>query len=166
MIDQRHAVRAHALVVEPIEAVELDAVERHDLRIVVDAEPVGRDVLADVARERLAARRVLLAMALDAVAEHLVEEHARGAALEDRRADVRLGERRVVQRVEIGGDRRDHLVDLGVAGQVGRRAAEPLLEPRQVHAVVGLDADGDRELRVRPRLLDLAALAVDEVARC
>ena len=38
----------------------------------------------------------------------------------------------------------DHLVDVGVVGQVGGRAAEPLLEPRQVHAVVGLDADRDR----------------------
>ena len=29
-----------------------------------------------------------------------------GAALEDRGTDVRLGERRLVERVEVGGDRR------------------------------------------------------------
>ena len=116
------AVRAHAFVVEAIEAVELDAVERDELGVVVDREPVRRDVLADVARERLAAGQIFLAVTLDAVTEHLVEEHAGGAALEDRRADVRLGERRRVQRVEIAGDRADHLVDFGVVGQILRLA--------------------------------------------
>ncbi len=83
--------------------------------------------------EGLAAGLVLLAVALDPVAEHLVEEHAGGAALEDRRADVRLGERRVVERVEIA--RSPVSIILSTAASSGQLSAgarpNALLEPRR-----------------------------------
>jgi hypothetical protein len=93
LVDQVRAACTHAFIVEPIEAVDLHAVQRRDRRIVIDRQPLGRDVLVDVRRERLAAGLVLLAMAFDAVTEHLVEEHARCPTLEDRGPDVRLRER-------------------------------------------------------------------------
>src|SRR5205814_1959279 len=75
---------------------------------------------------------------------------ATGGRLGERRPDIGLGERRVVERVEVRGHGLDHLVDLGVAGQIDRALAEALLEARQVLAVVRLDADRYRQLRVGP----------------
>ena len=70
------ALGRRALVVVPVVAAELGAVELRHRRVVVDADEVGEDELADLLRERLALALALLAVALDAVPEDLVEEDA------------------------------------------------------------------------------------------
>ena len=111
----------HALVVEAVEAVEVDAAQPRQRRIVVHRDERRHDRLADLLGERLPFLLVLLAVPLDAVAEDLVEEHARGAPLQDRRPDVRIGERRLPQRPQVGDDRVGGLVHLGAAAQAVER---------------------------------------------
>ena len=87
LVDQRGALGGHRLVVEAVKAVEVDAADARQRRIVVDRHEARHDRLADLLGEGLPLLLVLLAVPLDAVAEDLVEEDAGGAPLEDRRPD-------------------------------------------------------------------------------
>jgi len=82
-------------------------------------------------------RSPFLALALDAVPEDLVEEHRRGAVLEDHRPRVGLDRGRLPQGLELGDGLSDVARQRLVGGQVGEAVAVVALEPVDVHAVRG-----------------------------
>jgi hypothetical protein len=98
-------------------------------------------------------------VALDAVAEDLVEEDARGARAQDGRAGVGLRDGSGPERAELLGERPRGRLQLGVVGQVrGRRDLPAFVEP-ELHAVVGDALDQHEEAVLDALVLDPRALA-------
>ena len=144
--------RAHALVVEAIEAVELDAVERDDLRVVVDAT-ASRARCPCRRTTRTSGRWSASFWRWPSMRWPNTSWKNTPAARPSRIAGPTYGS---ASGASCSASRSPVTVAIILSTsasprQVGRRAAEPLLEPRQVHAVVGLDPDRDRELGVGPR---------------
>ena len=123
----------------------------------------GRIVFADVLGEGLAFFVAALALALEAMAEHLVEEDGGGAAGENRGAVEGLGDRSLAQRFEALAQIAHGGFEIGLRGKaVDGWSFEGLLA-EQVHAIVGAgDGDGD-EPRLQVRRDDLRAFGRGEV---
>src|SRR5437879_961044 len=85
----------HAFVIVAIPAVEIDSIDLPFRGIESDREKIWKDRRVDALGEGLAFVLVLLPMALNAVSEDFVEEHARGAAGKDGRSDERIHDRRL-----------------------------------------------------------------------
>src|SRR5690606_15091426 len=105
-----------AFVVIAIETAQELPIEVTDRRVVIDIDKVGEDLLADFLGEGLAFEFGLLAMAFDAVAEDFVKRHAGSAIHQNRRPDVRFGQRRLQQSVELADDAIDCCGDVRIAG--------------------------------------------------
>jgi hypothetical protein len=76
LVDDRHALRFHTLVVVEVVPHQLDVADFLYRRIELYAQEIGQDRLADAACERLPVVGIALAVAFDAMAENLVEKHA------------------------------------------------------------------------------------------
>ena len=136
-LDQLDAARGLALVVEVVVAAERSALERGERRIVGDAEERGQDGLAEHLGEGLALLVSALALALEAVAEDLVEEDGRGASAENCRAAEGLGDWSHAQRLQIFRHL-DGLVGNGLlVGQAGCGFGLEGLDSEEIHAVGG-----------------------------
>ena len=82
MVDERDGARDHGLVIDGVEAVEVDLADVARRRIVDDRQEVGQHELADLALERAAFLLVVLPLALEAMPDGLVKEDA-GRALHE-----------------------------------------------------------------------------------
>ncbi len=142
-LDQRRPLRRHGLVVEAIEAVERLAADPHDRRIVVDRDEAGHHCLAHLLGEGLPLHVPLLAMALHAVTEDLVEKDGRGLALQDGGPDEGFRQRRPPQGLEVRNDRVGGAGQGGLVGQPRDLGGIEALVSLHVHAVLGARAGLD-----------------------
>ena len=101
MIDHGDAARPHPFVVEAVVSGQLGVAEPLQCRIEINRESRRQHCLRDPAGEGLPFIFVLLAVALEPVAEDLVEEHRAGAAGEDRRTGVRVQRGGAPQRLQV-----------------------------------------------------------------
>lgn len=165
VVDELGPARGDALVVVAVVPVEEHAVDAGDGGIVEDVDERGHHRGADLVGEGLALGLVLLAVALDAVAEDLVEVHRRGAALEHGGAGERIGDGGVAQGLELGDEAIDAGDEVGLVRERGGIADVDDVDVREIHAVVGLGGRAEDDARVLLAALHLGALVADEVAR-
>src|SRR5213082_3324232 len=123
-LDYGHAAGLHPFVVVPVEAGQVRVSQTPQGRVKRDGEAVGEYLFVDLLREGLPFGLTFLAMTLDAMAEHLLEEHGARPSRENGRAGVGLERRRTTERVEIRNDLFDHLGDFAVVRQSFRSTAK------------------------------------------
>ncbi|ABA47973.1 hypothetical protein BURPS1710b_3335 [Burkholderia pseudomallei 1710b] len=129
VLDERRALRRVALVVD----VQRSAAVRQRA-VVDDGHALGRDLLADAARERR--RALAVEVALEPVADRLVQQHAGPARAEHdrhrargRRARVEVDERGVHRVVDVA---REHVVGEVAVVEAAAAAARADLAPAVV----------------------------------
>ena len=144
VLDQIDALGFLALVVVLIAAAEPDVAEVGDGGVVGDGKEVGQHRLADVLGKGLALFVAALALALEAVAEHFVEEHGGGAAGENRRTVERLSDRRLAQRFKTLAELAHGRFELGLRGKAVDGFGLECLLAEEIHAVVGAGYGDER----------------------
>ena len=182
VLDERHALRRHALVVDAVGAEKGGAWRlagaRRQQRIVDGREEGRGHLLLELRRERalLAAvvargrRRLGRRRPSDVVGQQQLRELRAREPLEEHGARARLGDRRRPHRDELGRHGAHGLLHLGQRRQArGVERAEGH-EVAQLHAVCGLrvrdDVDAHRALRVvDPRALARGQAAVHDGVR-
>ncbi len=137
VLDQGHVGGRDAFVVVVVVAAKIDVAESGHCRVVAHGEKRGQDRLADLLGEGLTLLDVLLAVALDAVAEDLVEEDAAGPVAQDGRAGVGLDQRGLAQGQYLIDDLLEGLDDLLVVGQPGLGGGVEDVRLGEFHAILG-----------------------------
>ena len=159
------AARLHALIVVEVVAGQRRSCHAPDRGIEGDRKIFGQHFLADHFLEGLCLVGQLLPMALDTMAEDLVEEHAAGAPRKNGRAGVGIGHRSRAQRFKITNHLVDGLEHGRVVGKVFLAESQPGFVARQLHSVVGLGGGDEEEPPCGLRGLNARAVRVHEPAR-
>jgi hypothetical protein len=118
-IDQDGSLGGNALVVKAVEAVNRHPVPVAQVGVVLQTNELGQQPLPHLPLEGLPLLIVVLAIALEAMAHCLVEQHTRSGRLEDGRAGVGIERRRGADGKQLVHQPVRCVRQLGVARQPG-----------------------------------------------
>ena len=152
-----------ALVVVLVAAAEPDVAEFRLGGVVGDGKKAGQHLFADVFGKGLALFVAALALAFEAMTEHLVKEDRGGAAGEDCGAVEWFSHRSLSQGFKATAEAAHGGLEIGLLGKAVDGFGLESLFTEEIHAIVGAGNGDGHEPRLQMRRDDLGPFRRDEV---